>query len=145
MDVNIVSRDGKTCRLNLTGEVTQRNLRKFEDPLDTKDRQQYGQRILCDMSATTLLDSAGVSWLLVNHKRCRDQGGRFVLHSIPQLIMNVILVLRLNLVFDIAEDEAAAQQLSNEAVDEPVRGTVSYNPDSIDDESDPTKAEDESG
>ena len=128
MEATIVSQNGDIRRLTLSGEVTQRQLRKFNDPLAAEGREAYGRKILCDMSGTTLLDAAGVSWILVNHKRCREQGGRFVLHSIPQLVMNVLLVLRLNLVFDIADNESAALKLANNPVPEEQRGEVSYRP-----------------
>ena len=96
MEATIVSQNGDVCHLTLRGEVTQRQLRKFKDPIAAEGREAYCKKIICDMSGTTLLDSAGVSWILVNHKRCREQRGRFVLHSIPQLVLNVLLVLRLN-------------------------------------------------
>ena len=125
MQVTIQSVDGDVCRLAVSGEVIQRQLRKFVDPLES-DQTNYGKQVLCDLSATSLLDSAGVSWFLVAHKRCRENHGRFVMHSIPELIMNVIKVLRLNLVFDIAENEAAALKLANEPISEEPRGEVSY-------------------
>ena len=126
MEATIQSQDGDICRATLSGEVIQRQLRKFNDPIEAGGGPTYGKKILCDMSGTRLLDSAGVSWLLVTHKRCQEQGGRFVLHSIPELIMNVIMVLRLNLVFDIADDEPAAAKLASEPLPQGRRGNVSY-------------------
>ena len=126
MEATIVSQDKEFCRLKLSGDVTQRQLRKFNDPIAAEGQAVYRKKILCDMSNTTLLDSAGVSWILVNHKRCRELQGRFVLHSIPQLVMNVLLVLRLNLVFDIADSESAARQLANKPIPDETRGEISY-------------------
>ena len=128
MKATIESQEGDICHIKLSGEVIQRHLRKFNDPLEASGLDSYKQRVLCDMSETTLLDSAGVSWILVRHKRCCEAGGRFVLHSIPPLVMNVILVLRLDLVFDIAGDEKTAFQLANQPTAEEPRGKVSYNP-----------------
>jgi len=125
MDATIQSIEGDLCRMTVSGEVIQRQLRKFTDPLSA-DQETYGKKILCDFSGTTLLDSAGVSWLLVTHKRCREQQGRFVLHSVPDLIMNVIKVLRLNLVFDLADDEAAAEKLAHKPIPDEPRGQVTY-------------------
>lgn len=142
MEARIVSQDGQKCRMALRGEITQRNLRNFDDPLDTQDRKQYCQHILCNMADTTMLDSAGVSWLLINHKRCRDQGVRFVLYSIPKHVMNVILVLRLNLVFDITENESTAEKLFETPIDEPLRGSVTYNPDIVADKEDQPSTKD---
>ena len=142
MEARIVSQDGQKCRMTLRGEITQRNLRNLDDPLDTQDRKQYCQHILCNMADTTMLDSAGVSWLLINHKRCRDQGVRFVLCSIPKPVMNVILVLRLNLVFDITENESTAEKLFEIPIDEPLRGSVTYNPDIVADKKDQPSTKD---
>ena len=134
MEAIINSRAGGVCRMTLHGEVIQRQLRKFNDPLAAEGGETYRQKVLCDMSGTKLLDSAGVSWLLVAHKRCREQGGRFVLHSIPQLVMNVLLVLRLNLVFDIADNEASALKLANQPLPQEQRGEISYKPELADHE-----------
>ena len=125
MEATIQSVDGEHCRVSVGGEVIQRQLRKFTDPLEA-EQGIYGKKVLCDLSGTSLLDSAGVSWLLVTHKRCRENHGRLVLHSVPDLIMNVIKVLRLNLVFDIADDEAAAVKLAGQPVPEEPRGEVTY-------------------
>ena len=132
MEITVLSQKKGVCRIKLSGEVTQRQLRKFVDPLEAGGDQIYSQKTLCDMSGTTLLDSAGVSWILVNHKRCREAGGQFVVHSIPRLVMNVILVLRLNLVFDIADDDSAALILANQTVEEPTRGEVFHQCESAD-------------
>jgi len=125
MDATIQSVEGEFCRITVSGEVIQRQLRKFTDPLEA-DQGIYSKKILCDLTGTSLLDSAGVSWLLVSHKRCRENQGRFVLHSVPELIMNVIKVLRLNQVFDIAADKAAAVKLANQSISDEPRGKVSY-------------------
>ena len=125
MDATLQSVEGDLCLMTLNGEVNQRQLRKFIDPL-AADEVMYAKKIVCDISGISLLDSAGVSWLFVTHKRCREHGGRFVLYAGSELVMNVIKVLRLNLVFDLATDEATARQLAVAPVPAEPRGQVSY-------------------
>lgn len=126
METRIVSQDKGICRIKLVGEVIQRHLRKFSDPIEAAGGEIYGQKVICDCSETKMLDSAGVSWILITHKRCREAGGRLVLHSLSQLVLNVILVLRLNLIFDIADNESQALKLASQSVAEEPSGTATF-------------------
>jgi len=112
MQVTLLSDKDGICSYTISGSVTQQKLRKFDDPLEAGGAEAYGKKNLFDMSGTEFLDSSGISWLLVCHKRCREAGGQLVMHSLPKMVNNVLMVLRMNLVFDIAENEKAALALS---------------------------------
>ena len=108
MQVELISNDGNVTCFRLSGKVTQQTLRKLEDPLESMGDEIYRQRVLFDMSKAEFVDSGGVGWILKCHKRCRERGGRLILHSITPLVHNVMLVLRMNEVFDLAENAQEA-------------------------------------
>ena len=71
----------------------------------------YGKKLLLNLAQTDFVDSAGVSWLLVCHKRCREAGGQLVIHSLTPMVRQVLGVLRLDQVFQLADDPARARAL----------------------------------
>lgn len=115
MQVELISNDGSVSVFKLSGKVTQQTLRKVEDPLESAGDDVYHQRVLFDMGKVDFVDSGGIGWLLKIHKRCRERGGRLILHSITPLVHNVMLVLRMNEVFDLAENSQEALSLPEKA------------------------------
>lgn len=109
MQLSIHADDGNFLRMRLKGRVTQKELPTHEDLfVEQIGPNAYHRRVLLDMQESEFLDSSGVSWLLVAHKKFRDQGGRLVLHSLPPLVSNVLKVLRMNQILTLAETEQAA-------------------------------------
>jgi anti-anti-sigma factor len=112
MQLLIHADDGKLLRMRLNGRVTQKELPAQEDLFVSQiGPEAYKRRVLVDMQDSEFLDSSGVSWLLVSHKKFREQGGRLVLHSLPPLVSNVLKVLRMNQILMLAETEQAAVKL----------------------------------
>ncbi|HEY0984328.1 MULTISPECIES: STAS domain-containing protein [unclassified Schlesneria] len=72
----------------------------------------YQKTVLLDMRDSSYLDSLCIGWLLSCHKRFREQGGKLVIHSLPTVAANVISLLRLNTVFQMADDSEKALQLA---------------------------------
>ena len=114
MQIELVNQDEGVYRFRLSGEVTQRKLRKFVDPLEQIGDPVYQGIVAFDMSQTEFIDSSGVNWILSCHKKCRHSGGRLVLHSIPNMVHNVLMVLRMNDVMQLAADESAALDLARQ-------------------------------
>ena len=75
----------------------------------------YQQRVLLDMGEVEMLDSTAVGWLLKCNKAFRDAGGRFIIHTVRPAARNVLKVLRVDQVLDVADSEAAAIQAIDEA------------------------------
>jgi len=71
----------------------------------------YGKKLLLDFEKTPYMDSSGVSWLLNTHKKCRKAGGMLVLHTISPSIMQILKLLRVARMLNIAENESAALAL----------------------------------
>ncbi len=109
MQLSVDKEQNDTLHVSLSGRVTQDELTKSPQPL----RKLFGEdiskrRLLLNLDDTEFLDSSGVSWLLDTHKRFQEDGGRLILFSVPQVVMNVIKVLRMHLVLDIAGNEKEA-------------------------------------
>ncbi|HTN75935.1 MAG TPA: STAS domain-containing protein, partial [Pirellulaceae bacterium] len=112
MDVSVQSVVGNQAEVRVAGAINQAQFSVTTEPLaQALGPQAYSQQVLLDLSASEMLDSSGVNWLLIIHRRTRESGGRLILHSLPPLVENVLKVLRMTLVFEIADDLAAARQL----------------------------------
>ena len=101
--------DSDVMRLFASGEITQRDLSADDEPIaDLIGQDVYRQKVLIDLGQTNYIDSSGIGWLLRCHSRFAKQGGMMVLHSTPPVVQNVLNVLRLDVVFNLADDDAAA-------------------------------------
>jgi anti-anti-sigma factor len=114
--VNLIlqSDDGEFVRVALSGEVLQRYTLTREDILSgVVGANCYQRRVLLDLSGVKTIDSGGVGWLLGCQKRFRAAGGAMVLHSLSPLAREILDILKMYLVFQMAEDESAARSLTS--------------------------------
>ena len=118
MELAIVSEEGDVTRVSVTGNITQDQVAVNVDPLhELLGSDVYSRTVLLSMKDAPFLDSSGVSWLLISHKRFKDNQGRLILHSVQPTVLNVLKVLRMHLVFDLADTEAeAAKMLEGEGL-----------------------------
>jgi len=115
MKLSVQSREGDVCRIRLQGRVSQRDVTSGEEPIaDLLGENAYAQKLVVDLNEVATLDSSGVNWLLICQKRIRQAGGRLVLHSLSPIAKNVIKVLNLQTVFQLADDENQALRLLEE-------------------------------
>ena len=111
MKLTVQSENGNAVHLRIEGRVSQRDV-EIDDPIvDCLGDSAYSRRLVVDLSEVASLDSSGVNWLLVAHKRMRENGGQLVLHSLSPIANNVLKVLNLHTVFQVADSEAAAVQM----------------------------------
>src|SRR6476619_8439220 len=109
MKLSIDADDGNTVSVKIAGNVNQQEIALLADPLgDLLGPEAYRRRVCMDLGNTGFLDSSGINWLILSHKRFREQGGRLVLHSLPPMVMNVIKILKMQRVFEIADGPQAA-------------------------------------
>lgn len=113
----IQSQDETVTRVRIIGRVTQESMANSEDPLsELVGPDVYGRIVLMDLSQTEYMDSSGLSWLLKLHRRFRERGGRLILYSLPSVVFNVIRVLNIHRVLDIAADAAEAERLARQQI-----------------------------
>jgi anti-anti-sigma factor len=112
MKLSVISETDDLVLLRLEGRVSQRDVAPNEEPLgDLLGEDAYSKKLLMDLGDIVTLDSSGVNWMLVCHKRSREAGGQLVLHTLSPIARNVIRVLNLQTVFQLAEDLKAAKQM----------------------------------
>jgi len=110
MQLEKVSEDATILCVRIVGDVTQNAYGPSDEPLaDNLGRDLYQRAVLLDLSACPFIDSRGVGWLLKCHKLFRAAGGVLVLHSMTVEVGQVLKVLRMDLVMDLATDESSAR------------------------------------
>ena len=117
MDIQTMPDEVGVRRLSVTGRITQNDLGEQWAALD---RLMYPGDAPCplllDLGAADFVDSSGLSWLLMWHKRYNGLGTKLVLHSVPPMVFDVLRMMRLDSVFNIASDEKAARAMLQGAV-----------------------------
>jgi anti-anti-sigma factor len=109
VDLTLLGQDEVHVQLGCSGEVSQTYAKPGEDPLaGAAGPSVYARKVLLDCRLTRFIDSSGIGWLLLAHKRFAASGGRLILHSIPPLIRHPINLLRLDKVLTIVATEADA-------------------------------------
>jgi anti-anti-sigma factor len=106
--------DQTIVRISCEGDISQMDFSRDNDPLEALLRPLGGfaRKVLLDLEKTTFIDSSGISWLLVTHKHFLQGGGRLVLHSIPPRVNQVMQLVRLPLIMQLAPNETAARALA---------------------------------
>ncbi len=107
------SEDGIT-RLASVGDITLFEVQGCPNPLaDLLGPEAFRDRVLLNLAQSCFIDSAGVGWLIVTHKKFMDMGGLLVVHSLPPLVNHTFRVLQVATILHVADDEPAAVQLAN--------------------------------
>ncbi|MCS7236855.1 MAG: STAS domain-containing protein [Thermoguttaceae bacterium] len=113
MEIKLVADEGDVVRLKIVDRVVRGTTDPCNDPLiRLGGRDIYRKVVLLDLSASDFVDSSGLSWLLVAHKRFCEAKGQLILHSLTPNVLSTIRMMRLDLVLNLAEDEAQALELA---------------------------------
>ena len=113
MNLSLIADDGDVVRVRCEGEITNVPLRGGNEPLEKLlGPQRMKRKVLLNLEKVPLLDSSGISWLLIRHKHIKEQGGRFILYEVPPLIYQMLEFVKLPQILAVAGDEAAARALA---------------------------------
>ena len=113
MELKVLSDDGDVLHLHVLARNVQSDTPpRFESLEELLGPERYGRRVLLSLSETRFIDSAGLSWLVLCHKRFCQGGGKMVLHSVTPGILELLHMMRLDLALYLAEDEAAALEMA---------------------------------
>ena len=111
MKLSIARTTGDEVCVSLAGHVTQREINPLEDPLiELLGPGGYGKIVRLDLSEADYLDSSGVGWLLLCHKRMKQAGGRLLIERPHPIVQNVFRVLKLEKVLELADSGQAADK-----------------------------------
>lgn len=115
MDIRLVSDDGDVLRLKAVAGLV--HGAPFPSPPPVHDllgSDGYARCALLSLAEISIIDTLGMSWLLILHKRFCLAGGRLIFHSVRPQVMEFLEIVRFDNVLHIAEDEAAAAALLRE-------------------------------
>ncbi len=113
MKLTMVSTDGDLTRIQNEGDITQMDFRTGADAFcDLLGADCYQRKVLLSLEKTPYIDSTAVGWIIRCHKRCKEAGGKLVLHSISPSVLQILRLLRLPDILHIAESDAAARALA---------------------------------
>lgn len=97
-------------RIDVSGHVT-RNGWRDEDPLvRTYGADVYSQRVMLNLTRVDYVDSLGVEWLLSSHRRFEAAGGQLYLHSFGEACQQLLNLMRMDMVLNMAPDERTAHE-----------------------------------
>jgi anti-sigma B factor antagonist len=113
MHLKLDHSDNDLLRVRVSGKIGQGELNSESEPLQSlAGPGVYARKVLLNLVEASYVDSLGVGWLLRCHKRCREAGGKLVVHNVPPLTMQVLRVLQLERVLFLAPNEAAAETMA---------------------------------
>jgi anti-anti-sigma factor len=115
MKLQVAGDDGQVVRLQVEGQITQRDVHFSSDPLvDLAGPDVYTKQLLIDLTRAPMVDSSGISWLIAAHKRCREKGGRLVIHSYTPPVANTLRLLKMDRVLSLCPSQRDAEALARE-------------------------------
>ena len=112
MQISTLTHSDGLISVSAAGKITQSEVSPFREPLgDELGSACYSRTVLLNLHDVTMIDSSGVSWLLVCQKRFRNAGGQLILHSMSPIVSNVLKVLNMHTVFKMADNEQHALEM----------------------------------
>jgi len=109
MELRVLSDDEDVLRLEAIGAIVEVQPLPESDPIgQLLGNRPHAPAVLLGLERTRYIDSSGLAWLVTTHRRLGEAGGKLVLHSIPPNIVDLLKMMRLDDVFNLADDESAA-------------------------------------
>jgi anti-anti-sigma factor len=109
LKMTVLSDDGDVVSVQCEGDISQVKFQLNDNPLESVlGPEVYGRKVLLALDRVSVLDSNGISWLVVSHKHFQKSGGAMALHSIPPRIQQVLQYCRMDRMLRLAENESAA-------------------------------------
>jgi anti-anti-sigma factor len=106
--MTIAADDGEVVTVHCEGDINQIYF-QLGNPLEkVLGAATFSRKVILNLEKVNFLDSSGLSWMVACHKRFQQQGGQMVLCGIPPRIHQVLQFCRMDRLFGIADDEAAA-------------------------------------
>lgn len=116
MELRLITEDGDGVVVACHGNITMERVLRGPDPFErVLGPGGYAKQVFLDLEHTEFIDSAGIGWFVMCHKRFVQRGGRLVLHSLPPLVEQVFQLVRLHTVLPVAPNLSAARALVSTA------------------------------
>jgi anti-anti-sigma factor len=128
MDIEILENSGDVLHLGFVGRIVRDNHCPlnacFEQVLGPRG---YSQTVIVDMHRATFIDSAGLSFLILSHKRFLQEGGKLIFHSLSPAVRTLFETMGLQQLFFLAENREEALRLA-ESKSPPLPNSVAKRP-----------------
>jgi anti-anti-sigma factor len=109
MQLTLTSSDNDVIRVQCDGSISQDGFRAGTDPFEQLlGADCYKKKVVMNLERTHYIDSSGVGWLMARNKQFRQAGGRLIIYSIPPMVSQVLQLLNMGKVLELASDEASA-------------------------------------
>jgi len=72
----------------------------------------HSRKVTLQFKDASYLDSMGAAWLVGCNRKFREGGGKLVLHSLHPTMLNILRVLKLDTILNIAADADSAHKLA---------------------------------
>jgi anti-anti-sigma factor len=111
--LSLLGEHPQAVRMELSGAVS-------HDPSPTDLFKQlggpavYSRKVMLDLSKCHYVNSGGVAWLLIHHRRFQEAGGKLVLHSASPVVKQIFNLMKMELVLNFCHDEAEAERSLND-------------------------------
>jgi anti-anti-sigma regulatory factor len=116
MKLHMLPAEDGITRLASEGDITLLEVQGCANPLQgVLGPDGFRQRVLLSLERSCFIDSAGVGWLILAHKKFSDAGGLLVVHSLPPLVNHSFRLLQVGSILHLAANEAVALQVARGA------------------------------
>jgi anti-anti-sigma regulatory factor len=113
MKLNVLPSEDGITRLRSEGDITLFEVQGCPNPLEgVVGPDVFRRKVLLSLEQSCFVDSAGVGWLVLAHKKFTEAGGLLVVHSLPPLVNHAFRLLQVGSIIHVAMDEAAALRVA---------------------------------
>lgn len=116
MQLDLISpQNAEPVRLAAKGRISAMNLAGTgNNPIAELLGPEWSSKtVLVDMSKSDYIDSSAIGWLLHANTEFNRGGGKLVLHSIPPMVKQMLMLLKIGSLIPLRDDEAAAKAYLN--------------------------------
>jgi anti-anti-sigma factor len=114
MQLTLIADEGEYIRIHCEGAITQPPTTDDRDPLaHLLGPNAPGRKVLFDLEGVDWVDSGGISWLIVWHRRFQVAGGNLIFHSVRPRVTEIFRFCKLDHLFALGKDESAARALAS--------------------------------
>ena len=115
MEFQLLAHDDEVVRIESLGAASRERMSMPDacfEQLGISDI--YSRKVLLNLAKCHYLDSLGVAWLLRIHQWFRERGGMLIIHSASPVVMQILNIMRMGLVLNVAANEEEARRAASE-------------------------------
>lgn len=112
LELSLRGEEGDVVLIDCAGAISLPDFSPDRNPLNKLlGEEVYSRKLLLNLERASLLDTSGISWLIACHENCKRAGGVLVLYAIPLRVKYILQLLRMEHLFHVAPDLAAARSV----------------------------------